>query len=117
MIFKIIFYLFFSVGGLVLIKIGGNGTSFLLKGNMINLSVSIPIVLGLCSYVISFLLWITILKEGELSYLFSLVQGLSYICVMISSVVFLHERFTVYKLTGVIIILVGILLINIGNVK
>ncbi|MBW8382153.1 MAG: EamA family transporter [Youngiibacter sp.] len=117
MILKIIFYLFFSVGGLVLIKLGGNGNSLAINNNIVNISFSVPIILGLSFYVVSFLLWITILKEGELSYLFSMIQGISYICVMISSVVFLNEKFTAYKAAGVIVILVGILLINLGNPK
>lgn len=117
MIIKIVFYLFFSVSGLILIKTGGNGTNFFIKGNIININVSVSILVGLCFYILSFILWITILKEGELSYLFSLVQGLSYICVMISSFAFLHEEFNTYKVVGAIVILLGIMLINYSNIN
>ncbi|NMB92551.1 MAG: hypothetical protein GYA31_02955 [Parcubacteria group bacterium] len=68
-------------------------------------------VLGMICYATSFLTWMFLLSKQALSMIYPLTVGIIYALIMISSVVFFHEQFTVYKIIGVVLIGLGILLL------
>ena len=70
----------------------------------------IKLLIGLVLYSLATLLYIYMLRFGELSVLYPVIS-LSYILVMILSVVFLAESFTYLKLVGTSIIIFGVFLI------
>jgi len=68
------------------------------------------LMIGLFSYGISMVLYILVLKHGDVSVLYPII-ALSYIWVLIMSVVFLGEQITLFKSLGVLLIVGGVALI------
>jgi len=116
MFFYIIFYLFCSISGLILIKKGLMNTNIsgifgLIKSlfNIEFLTKHWQFILGAVFYALSFLTWMFLLSKKELSIIYPLTVSIVYVAIMISSVVFFHEQFTLYKIIGVVLIGLGLL--------
>jgi len=116
MIFYIVLYIFLTVSGLVLLKSGLAQTQLLglagLIKNLLNfkfLITHLRFVLGILCYGSSFVTWMFLLSKQALSTIYPLTVGIVYAAIMIVSVVFFHEQFTLYKIIGVILIGLGIL--------
>jgi multidrug transporter EmrE-like cation transporter len=71
-----------------------------------------PIVLlGLASYAVSTVFWLTALSRKDLSYVYPFF-AVTIILVMILSYFVLHEQIGIYRILGVIVIILGILVIS-----
>lgn len=113
MFLYIIFYLIFSVSGLLLMKTGSGDTSIALLNDKLIFNIKLQLLLGGLFYIISFILWVFILKISNLNYIFPIVTGLGYFFIMISSFFILKEPITLMQLIGSIVIFLGIILINV----
>jgi len=116
MIFYIVLYIFLTVSGLVLLKSGLAQTQIVglvdLIKNLLDfqfLLVHWKFVLGMICYASSFLTWMFLLSKKELSLIYPITVSIVYVAIMISSVVFFHEQFTLYKIIGVVLIGLGLL--------
>jgi multidrug transporter EmrE-like cation transporter len=69
---------------------------------------------GIATYLLSSVLFVKGMSNGELSVLFPLVS-LGYVCTLIWSRIFFHEPITKVKLAGVGLILVGITCLGLGG--
>lgn len=69
-----------------------------------------PIVLGLCLYGISTVLWIMALRKVELSYAYPMIS-LGYILVFIASYFLFHESINWLRMGGMLCIIAGIILV------
>lgn len=67
--------------------------------------------LGLICFGTSFLLWIFVLRRLPLSIAYPMVS-LNYVIVTLLAVLVLHERFTLYKLAGLALIMLGVFVLN-----
>lgn len=114
-IFFIGLYLLCSVGGLTLVKFGGDSNSFALTQSFFNLQLSYYTLIGLILYIFSFLMWIVIVGRFNLSYIQPLTAGLSYILVLAASIFILKETITPFQWGGLIFILIGVVLMNVGS--
>ena len=115
MILNIIFYLFFTVGGLIFIKLGSEGMSFSFKAQQLNISLNYYLILGLIFYGISFVLWTILLRGNKLSYIVPITTGLSQILIVLSSAAIFNERITPLKVIAVVIIVFGVILLNLNK--
>jgi len=70
---------------------------------------------GVAAYLLSSVLYVKGVANGELSILFPMVS-LGYICTLLWSRLFFDEALTRTKLFGVGLILVGIVFLSLGNV-
>lgn len=111
--FKLILYIILSVSGLMLFKSGGNSNTFLLGINRIGMDISTLSLIGIFCYGFSFLLWLTIIKDNELSYIFPIANGLVTIMTVIGGIVFFQEKIQNMQWLGIICIILGVALINI----
>ena len=68
--------------------------------------------LGAVSYGVSFLLWMWLLKVFELSYLRPLV-GLGYLITAVLAMIFLHEKITLIRWIGILLIVAGVYLVGV----
>jgi drug/metabolite transporter (DMT)-like permease len=72
------------------------------------------LALGIGTYLASSVLFVKGMSNGELSVLFPLVS-VGYVCTLAWSKLFFHETITKVKLTGVGLILVGIICLSLGS--
>jgi len=69
------------------------------------------VILGLALYGVGTVLWLFALKQLDLSLAYPFV-GMSFLFVLILSVTFLHEPFSVNRLVGTLVIVLGIIILS-----
>ena len=85
-----------------------------LQPNIISIITNTPLITGMLLYVLGAVIMITAFKGGEVSVLYPIIAT-SYIWVSLLSIHFFNEQFNIFKLSGVIIIISGIILISLGS--
>lgn len=112
----LLIYVCMSAAGLTMIKIGtARESTLLLDTAGFDLKLSWILVIGLCIYVLSFLMSIMVMKRMNLTIFYPLSAGLIYILVSLAGFIVLKEAFTVQQLIGMAIILAGIVVMNLGK--
>lgn len=109
-------YLFCTVGGLTLVKIGANNNALALNNSFFDLSLSYTTMIGLVLYVGSFVMWIVIVQKYNLSYIQPMAMGLSNILIIVVSIFILGEKIGTFQWLGIICILGGVVLMNINTI-
>ena len=100
--------------------IGSVGAVFLKSGALVLRSSLSSIVfnwrlaLGITTYMLSSVLFVKGMSNGQLSVLFPMVS-LGYICTLGWSRLFFHEVITRAKLIGIVLILMGIVCLSLAN--
>ncbi len=105
-----------STTGATLIKFGGSGkirSSFNVP--VVNMDVSLITLLGIFIYGVSFLMFVVLLNKLNMSYFVPVATGVSYVLLMLASIVVFNEGFNVWKALGCILILVGVLLVVVNT--
>ena len=110
--FAVFIYLCCSVGGLTLVKVGAEHNNFALNPEFFNLSLSYATLIGLCLYVVSFVMWIVIVQKFNLSYIQPITTGLSYILIIAASIFILKESISLFQWIGLAFILIGVVFMN-----
>jgi drug/metabolite transporter (DMT)-like permease len=108
-------YLFFSAVGLLLIKIGGKGTSLSVNNNFLKMDINLLLLMGMICYIVSFLLYIYIINKQKLSYIVPVTAGVLNIVVFLLGVLILKEKINIYSVVGLILIILGVFFINLKN--
>ncbi len=111
MIFKLIAYLILTVSGLFLFKKGGNTTKIQLSLSEFSLSLSLTTLLGIICYGISFILWLNIIKNNKLSYIYPVANGLVTVMTILGGVFLFKEKIFPVQVIGIILIIVGVILV------
>ena len=100
--------------------IGSAGAVFLKSGalvlrpNLSSIVLNWRLALGIITYMLSSILFVKGMSNGELSVLFPMVS-LGYICTLVWSRLFFQENITRVKLIGVAMILAGIVFLAQGK--
>ncbi len=94
-----------SVFALTLIKIGIDSSLDLRSKSTAQIGI---LSIGVLSYVLSFVLWIVILNRFELGTSYPIAVSLSILLTILSSTIFLGEKFTAANFAGVVLIVSGI---------
>ncbi len=105
-------YIFFSVSGLTLIKMGSNMTGEGIVLPFINISLSICTIFGIMCYGISFCLYLGVVSSFDLGFIIPIVGGVVNICILLVSFFLLKEKLTVNMIVGAVIVIVGIVIMN-----
>lgn len=113
MIILFFVYLFCTVGGLTLVKVGANNNAFALNSSYFDLSLSFTTIIGLVLYIVSFIMWIIIIQKYNLSYIQPIALGLSNILIIAASIFILGESIGLFQWLGIGCILGGVILMNI----
>lgn len=115
MLYLILISVFLGALGQILVKLGAVNLQLNFAG--INLFKSLgaiitnlPVMLGIISYGVSFLLWIKVLSKVELSYAYPMVS-IGYVLVMIFSYFLFKENISLLRILGVVCIIVGVILV------
>lgn len=112
MIIKLIVYIILSVSGLMLFKSGGSTNSLMLEANKLAISFSITSLIGIFCYGCSFLLWLSIIKDNNLSYIFPIANGLVTIATIVGGVMLFGEKLNYMQWIGIIGIIIGVGIVN-----
>lgn len=113
----IILYAICSSAGLILIKNGiniqrvGPGHLWQLE-RLWGILTGVHFFLGFILYVMGFLIWLYILSKNDLSIAFPVASGVLYIGLLIGSILWLQEGIGVMRISGVFLILIGIILVS-----
>lgn len=116
MIPLILISIFLGAIGQVLVKYGAvnlqlNFTLRYLFPSILSILKNLPVMCGIISYGISFLLWIKVLSKVELSYAYPMVS-LGYIITMIFSYFLFKENISLIRIIGVAFIIIGVIFIS-----
>ncbi|MDP1845270.1 MAG: hypothetical protein Q8L09_00805 [Candidatus Moranbacteria bacterium] len=106
-------YLACSTTGLLLLKSSLAHQSVKSLSDFLQMWLNVKFVAGFFLYAASFLTWLFLLNKKDLSVIFPIVIGLSYITVFAAALVVLHEEASTAKIIGAVLIGVGILFITI----
>lgn len=109
-----IVYLGFSVGGMFLLKAGGDSVGLsLTKG--IELKIGYITLVGFVCYVVSFLLWQKLLITYDLSYIAPITTGISQVIILVIGVMIFKEQVNWMSIAGVMSIVCGVIMIAVGK--
>ncbi len=111
-IILIIAYLVLTVSGLVLMKLGGNPGTISIENKTFNFGISLISALGFICYIASFLLFTRLVVMFDLSYIMPLCTGIVQILTLVASVLIFKEGYNWQTITGVSLVIVGIVLMN-----
>jgi len=112
----ILISVFLGAIGQVLVKYGAvnlnlNFTIKYLLPSILSILKNLPVMLGIASYGISFLIWIKVLSKVELSYAYPMVS-LGYIITMMFSYFMFKENISFIRILGVVFIMLGVILVS-----
>lgn len=110
---RTIIYLLLTVSGLSLFKAGSSGTALRISLERVQFSISPLALLGIVCYLGSFLIWLTIVRDNDLSYIFPIVTGLVTVLTFASGLIFFHETVSLWKVMGLALIITGIIIMRV----
>lgn len=108
-----IVYIFFSMGGLILMKLGAGKIAVEINGGVLQFSLGVKVLLALTMYVVSFLIWTQIVAKSDLTYIVPVSSAVVNILTVIVGVLLFREYVSVQQIIGIIITVVGVVLMNI----
>ena len=94
----------------ILYKLGSAKLDLTIAGTILNL----PLISGMVLYGLGAIIMIIAFSGGDVSALYPVVAT-SYVWVALLSVYFFHESLSVLKLSGIAIVIAGIIFISIGS--
>lgn len=107
-------YICLTTLGLFLMKLGGNSLSLTFQ-NGINFKIGFITLLGLLSYICSFLLWQKLLVTFDLSYIVPITTGITQLIILLIGILFFKEQINTTGIIGALLIIVGVVLLAIGK--
>lgn len=115
---KILVYVLFSIGGLLLLKIGASSNfSINISKGVIDFKVNGYLLAGMCLYVLSFITSLIIMRSTDLSFFYPISSGLGYVGICVLSYYILNENISIRQLLGIGLILAGVIVMNLKTGK
>ncbi len=112
-ILMIIIYVILTVSGLILMKKGGNAGKISIGSGELGFSISLISALGFICYILSFLLFTRIIMMFEnVSYISPICNGIAQGVIVIASIIFLKEQYSINTIGGALLIIAGVIIMN-----
>jgi len=109
-----VIYVFLTVSGLILFKLGANSTQIgIIAKGILNIQLSYISLIGICCYLGSFIVYLFLISKNALSFLMPVMTGIVYVLVLTASVLILKEKITLFSIVGSLLILLGLLMVAI----
>ena len=112
--FLIIVYLFFTTGGMTLMKLGGDSLKLDLRDGF-SFSMSWKTFLGFLFYLVSFLIWQRLLVKYELTIMVPIVTGIVQVIILCIGYLVFKESCNILSLIGAGVVILGIIIMGIAN--
>ncbi|MBV9611536.1 MAG: EamA family transporter [Acidobacteriaceae bacterium] len=106
----VLFGSFIGSFGAVFLKLGAEH----LRGSLARLFTNYWLGVGVVLYLLSSVFYMMGVSQGQLTVLYPMVS-LGYIWAILWARIFFKEPFTIPKITGLVLIIFGVALINLGN--
>lgn len=116
MIYLILLSIFLNSAAQILVKYGARGIQFDFSSwnhfitTMIGIIKNLPVMSGLVLYGLSFLVWVKVLSQVDMSYAYPMVS-IGYIIIMLFSYLLFKENITIVRLIGVFFIIIGVIFV------
>jgi small multidrug resistance pump len=112
-ILLMVLYVFLTVSGLILFKLGSNSTQMeIIAKGIMSLQISFTSIIGIFCYLSSFIVYLLLISRNTLSFIMPVMTGIVYISVLTASVIILKEKITLFSIIGSLLILVGVILMT-----
>lgn len=112
-ILLIVIYVILTSAGLILMKKGGNAGKITMGSGEFAFSISWISALGFVCYIASFLLFTRIIMMFDnVSYISPICNGIAQACIVVASIIFLKEQFSIYTIGGALLIISGVVIMN-----
>lgn len=105
-------YVILSSMGIILFKLGASEASVSLTKGLLNFQMSYISMIGLLCYLLSFVLWMYIIANKNVSYIVPLGLGLTNVMILVGSYFILGESISMMNIVGAAVILIGVLIIS-----
>ncbi|PRR83047.1 EamA family transporter [Clostridium vincentii] len=106
-------YMVLTVSGVILFKLGVEKEPLVsISIGMSSFKISFISILGLLSYVCSFLMYMFLISKFDLTYIVPVTTGVISVATFILAVLIFKETLTLSKIAGSILILLGVAIIN-----
>lgn len=107
-------YVLATSAGLIVLKLGTeSGVPISYSDSRLHFNLNWQSLLGITLYAVSFLLYIYLISKNDLGYIIPLTTAFVYIVIFIASAFIFKEVFTVTKIIGILLIIVGLIFLNI----
>ena len=106
-----VIYAILTATALVLVRMSG-GFEFSISNSMFNLKFTGQMIIGLVFYVVSFILYLFIIPRLTFTHTFPILNGATYMMIVMSGVFIFHEKITLQHAIGVALILSGIVVLG-----
>ncbi len=107
-------YVFITSLALIILKLGSKeGAPIQLLNGKVSFNFTLLTITGVVLYGTSFILYTYLLSKYDLGYIIPLTTALVYVVIFTASYFIFHEIFTAFKMTGILLILSGLILLNI----
>lgn len=106
-------YVLTTSAGLITLKLGSDAGAFVefVAGKII-FNFTLMNIIGVILYGLSFVLYLYLIAKNDLGYIIPLTTALVYIIIFIASYVIFKETFTILKIVGISLIVVGLIILN-----
>jgi len=105
-------YIFFTVFGLLLMKLSGQPIKFGINEGSFFLNISTKMLFALLSYGISFILWTGIVVKNDLSFIVPFSSAIVNLLSVALGVLMFHEYLNTYKIIGIAMAIIGVVFMN-----
>lgn len=117
-IFLISFYVLATSSALIILKLGSkSGAPLQIVDGRLLFNLTPALLAGIALYCVGFLLFTYLVSKFDLGYILPLTTALVYMVIFTMSFFVFHEVFSVAKIIGISLILLGVLLLNINGSK
>lgn len=109
----VLLFLVLTLSGLILMKLGGNAGTLSINNSNLLFSFNIVSLVGLICYILSFLVYTSIIVKFDLSYISPVTSGITQVGSLIAGVILFNENISVKSIIGITLIIIGIIIMNI----
>lgn len=112
-IFLVLIYVILTILGLILMKLGQNTGTISVNQGEVLFSINYISLLGLISYILSFLLYTRIIVNFNLSFIVPVTAGIVQLLTLGLGIILFNETISKLSIIGVTLVIVGIVIMNI----
>ena len=111
----VVVYLVLSTLGLVLMKLGQNTGALSIAESELIFSINLISLAGFLSYILSFLLYTSIIVKFDLGYITPITAGILQIATLLAGIFVFKENISINGIIGIVFVIAGVIIMNIKS--